>query len=350
MCLFFITINRSMTNNKHKIDYAEFYITNVCNYACTNCNRFNNLNLKGFQKWQDFKDEYKTFSQRLDIKEIAILGGEPFLNPDIYNWIDGIAGLWPNSKIKITTNGSRRKDQKLLQMLMHYQGRVYICYSCHDENYFEPMHNSIMDFLPNSTFEVIWKTQEWKDDYDHIQGDGWPSDVIDITDSKNYVWLKQELDNINVSIYSYQNRYYNVENKKYARLESAWFFNNTAIKNKESTLYVEATSNENKAHSVCISQDCHHFINGTLSKCMIPYTLDVAIKQGNIKISKEDYKLLTSYKPLKADATENEFTNFIKNLENPIDQCKFCPEYIQPEKISIINKKELRNKNLVYFT
>ena len=36
------------------IPNIEFYITNVCNIACPQCNRFNNWNFKGHQIWKDY--------------------------------------------------------------------------------------------------------------------------------------------------------------------------------------------------------------------------------------------------------------------------------------------------------
>lgn len=39
----------------NRLDYMEFYITNVCNLTCTGCNRFNNYKFKGFQRWTEDK-------------------------------------------------------------------------------------------------------------------------------------------------------------------------------------------------------------------------------------------------------------------------------------------------------
>ena len=40
----------------HRLNYAEFYITNVCNLNCTECNRFNNYHFSGHQRWDDYSD------------------------------------------------------------------------------------------------------------------------------------------------------------------------------------------------------------------------------------------------------------------------------------------------------
>ena len=76
------------------------------------------------------------------------------------------------------------------------------------------------------------------------------------------------------------------------------------------------------------------------------------INQGFVNINQKDYKLLADYKPLTTLAKPDEFENFINNLKNPIEQCKFCPEFLQGTgtKISIVNKKDSRKKNVIRFT
>ena len=89
-----------------QLDFADVYITNVCNLNCTDCNRFNNFAFKGHQRWEDYKDDYEKWSSIVNIDHIVILGGEPMLNPDFLLWVDGITALWPSAKVEILTNGS----------------------------------------------------------------------------------------------------------------------------------------------------------------------------------------------------------------------------------------------------
>jgi len=351
---FFIAINRSMTSNKHKIDYAEFYITNVCNYACTNCRSFNNLNLKGFQKWADCKDEYKKFAQRLDIEDIQILGGEPFLNPDIYYWIEGILSLWPNARVKVTTNGSRRQDDKLYNLLIKHNGRLQLDVSCHDENYFDKLHNNIKEFLGNCDTKIISNKTSWNTDYEKFKGEDWPDQPPDINIVEKLPWLMSELDDLGIDLYRYKHKNkrieYTVNNALYAILGQAWNFSKSAIKVSHDKFYVDTKSDIGTAHKACISKYCHHFIDGKLYKCHLPYTLKEAITQEHVAINEEDYKILERYKPLVADESEHKFDKFIKNIKNPIEQCKFCPESSEAEKISIVDKKKMDAKTSVLFT
>jgi hypothetical protein len=85
---------------------VEFYITNICNLTCRGCNRFNNYNFKGHQRWADHADEYEAWAKRLDLPRITILGGEPTLNPDLELWAVNLRRLWPDAVIMIQSNGT----------------------------------------------------------------------------------------------------------------------------------------------------------------------------------------------------------------------------------------------------
>jgi hypothetical protein len=92
---------------------VEFYITNVCNLSCRGCNRFNDLNFKGHQLWDDLAEEYEKWSKRLILPRITILGGEPTLNPDLEKWVSNLRRLWPDSVIMVQTNGTYQRPNHL---------------------------------------------------------------------------------------------------------------------------------------------------------------------------------------------------------------------------------------------
>jgi hypothetical protein len=58
------------SDEKIKIPKAEFYITNVSNLTCSRCNRFNDHAFKGWQKWSDYEQAYKNWSEKIQINQI----------------------------------------------------------------------------------------------------------------------------------------------------------------------------------------------------------------------------------------------------------------------------------------
>jgi hypothetical protein len=83
----------------------EIYITNECNLTCSNCNRFNNYNFKGHYSWEDSAYAIQQWSQRIDAPLITIIGGEPSLHPELQQWVEGVAKLWPDRTVMVQTNG-----------------------------------------------------------------------------------------------------------------------------------------------------------------------------------------------------------------------------------------------------
>ena len=95
------------TNKKYYLpNKVEFYITNVCNLNCDQCNRFNNFDFSGWQNWNDYKEDYRRLAEYIELKFIVLMGGEPLLNPTVVDWIYGLNQTF-DTGIQILTNGTR---------------------------------------------------------------------------------------------------------------------------------------------------------------------------------------------------------------------------------------------------
>lgn len=131
------------------IPHVDFYITNVCNLTCRGCNRFNNLGLKGFQRWSDYASEIEQWAKRLTFNKITIIGGEPTLNPDLENWCCNLRRLWPHTEILIQSNGTYKTSK--IDFLEKYN--IAITASVHDEKMIPDIQKnwSVYTFLIDAT-------------------------------------------------------------------------------------------------------------------------------------------------------------------------------------------------------
>ena len=113
-----------MSTIKHRLNYAEVYITNVCNHSCTHCQSLNNYAFKGHQLWAEHEAQYRVLSNKIDFDTLQIIGGEPTLNPDFEKWVAGIADLWPSTRLEISTNGTRldKINESIYQILKRNSG------------------------------------------------------------------------------------------------------------------------------------------------------------------------------------------------------------------------------------
>lgn len=331
-----------------KLSYAEFYITNVCNLNCTNCNRFNNFAFTGHQKWQDYKHVYSQWADVIEIDKIGIIGGEPLANPDIANWIDGVAELWPASQIVIITNGTRLKHcSSLYNQLLKYQGRVVLDISVHNTDF----EADILDWFPGpvdveyQVSDLVYKA--WTTTWDEISDPSWPkcSSPFDFENLPDRI--KEECRNTHgVSLELWKkNKFTRVI--KDANGVVSWitpfvtFMNSTVIHDLNTNRLSLNHCDPEKSIAVCYSKHCHHFIKGKLYKCGPVGILPEFIEQFSVDISDQDRELIHQYQPAEVEWNINELTKFVDDLVNArsIPQCTFCPSELYPSKINAGTKK-----------
>jgi hypothetical protein len=283
----------------NRLDYAEFYITNVCNLSCSGCNRFNNYKFKGFQRWADHEAEYTQWSKELQFGSIGILGGEPLLNVDFMSWLQGIRRLWPNTHTKVVTNGYYLNQVKGLYNYVESDRRSELWIGIHNKMHKEKILKNIENFLVGPL------TYEFNKDNIYQQ----------------YMWITDS-------------------NGVRLKVEYNWWFHQGAIVATETgkTLH---NSDITKAHNICHSKTCHHLMNGKLYKCGAVALFPEFDKQHILELSDEDRALMNSYRPLSVTDSEETKVNFINNLKNSIPQCKFCPEEYHGEQLFALEKKSL---------
>ena len=320
---------------KHELNYAEFYITNVCNFNCTNCNRFNNYQFTGQQKWEDYADVYKQWSRLITLRNICILGGEPTLNPTFLEWVDGIATLWPDANIKITSNGTRLNSVKgFYDTLATYNGRVSLELGLHNESRKEDITRDCKQFLSALTKESLNNEREiddvWAAAYNQIRDKTWP-DCNTPNEFKSLpAKIRLECTSKGISDGIFANRFnfqkFTDKNNVAITVYTNDMFDASALIENNGVFRLH-NSNPDEAVSACLSKTCHHFIQGKLYKCGAVALLPEFYEQFHFDISPEDKELMHAYEPLTITSTSTKVTEFVNELklEQSIPQCKFCP-------------------------
>ena len=287
----------------------EFYITNVCNIACPQCNRFNDHKFTGYQKWSDYEAEYTEWATKIRLQKICILGGEPLLNPTICDWIVGINRLW-NKRVQVLTNGTRLNHVPGLYEAMRNFGDNagnWIGVSVHNANDLDRHFEEAQKFLKGNTTL-------------HHKGDGvnneftWGADYA-YTDENNvhvHYWVQDQ-------------------------------FTQSAVQRDPETLKFKLhTSDAQQAHNECgfVQHQSHHFIKAKLYKCGPSGLLPEFDNQFKFDISDNDRKILHSYEPLAVYEFAQRGKEFIDNIDDVLDMCKFCPSNRLPlDTIVSLNKK-----------
>jgi len=276
--------------DKPTLTYAEFYITNVCNLTCPQCNRFNNRKFKGHYEFD--LDKYQEWADAVDIQKCSILGGEPTLNPNLAQWIRGIRTCWPTTQGKLATNGTRFQfTSDVVSALAESNWEV--CVSVHNDLMREHVLNEIIKTFGYCQF-------------------------------KEFVYYNGFLGGMRVT---------SQDGIRFEITNGANFHTNIFKDGK----YQLHNSDAELAHTACTMKNCHHFIDAKLYKCGVVYLLPEYFRQTGHPVP----ELYNQYQPLTASAiTQTALDDLNKNA---IPQCQFCPEKIEFTKNHSTFKSKLMN-------
>lgn len=258
-----------------------FYITNVCNLTCKNCDSYNNRNFKGHFYWDDNKDQYYKWASRLQLGEINIYGGEPYTNPDLKKWVVGLKDCFKNtSKFSLSTNGTHLKNNIDLSREIIETG-FYLDVCCHDPALRDQLTSSLDTILSVYSISTIKK-----------------NNTIE----------------------------YYVNDTMVAKLWNSYVFHLNSADRVEQGITFFRRSDIVSAHESCI-RNCLPsiiFLRGKMYKCYL-----TAISQDlttQFQFEEEGSALLNSYVPAQVEYTDEQLTAFFEELKNPIAQCKLCAE------------------------
>lgn len=290
---------------------VEFYITNVCNLTCTNCNRFNDYDFKGWQRWRDYESLHEEWAKKIRLQRVTILGGEPLLNPTVLDWVDGINRLW-NKPVQILTNGTQlNRVPNLYDRLIKFaepgiMARNWIGISLHNLDDKEKCFEEIRLFL--------------KGDVQYVHKD----DPINIDNAYTMGSTHAFYDSngMRVCVWEYDDFY------------------TSAVKRDQFGQLTLHNSDPFKAHQGCgfVMFKCFHFIRGQIYRCGPVALFPEFDQQHPLAINTEDRELINSYKPLTVDSTNEQIRAFFDQNE-PLAQCKFCPENFTMTRLKVVSKK-----------
>jgi len=287
------------------VPYVEFYITNVCNLTCENCNRYNNYKFNGWQAWADYEPSYRHWAKHIKLQAITLLGGEPLLNPTINQWIAGINQIW-NQGVEVLSNGTRLNHVPGLYETIANEPRNWIGVSVHNINDLDRCFEEIRKFLRGPI-------QSWK-----------KSDPENADGSKTY-----------------GGAYGFYDGAVWVRVWISDSFYDSAVRLNASNRLTVYNSDPINAHKNCgfARFKCYHFIKGALYKCGPVALFPEFDQQFHFDISDEDRTLMNSYRPLTADEYPTRGKEFFAELDHVIPQCKFCPSDPTNIQIHAVNKK-----------
>lgn len=347
---------------KYSTKYTTFYITNVCNFNCTDCNSFNNYHFTGKYKWADYAETYKKWSEIFDVGRWEVSGGETMTSNDWIDWVKGINELWPDNEGHIQSNGSlidknRDKLRQLYDIQAKSNGKVRLRYSLHNLHRFDELISEVKEYLgPSWTIHTKENfEQNFLNDYNNIKAESWPSisnfndwhnlieniknecrDVFNLSPETAAVTqlsqlikrFKENFDTANMDVIEFTNH----ENVNVHIMFENMFYPASVRFDHDTKIFSVLNSDPDAAHYACQNKcgrrdglDIPAFVDGKLYKCLTSRVLPDFDRQYHIQMSDSDRAVLHSYLPASIDMSDIELEDWFYNLPNKIKNCKFCP-------------------------
>lgn len=128
----------------NQLQHLQFHVIDNCNLNCKRCHHFSNMAKP--ESYADYESVIRDFVRLRelfdDIGTIAILGGEPLLNPDLSKYIGTIRGLFEHSRLEIITNGIliRNMNSELIDTIKRNNVIVNV-------SYYPVLENTIEDIV-----------------------------------------------------------------------------------------------------------------------------------------------------------------------------------------------------------
>ena len=317
------------------LNYAEINITNVCNLNCPDCVSYNNFEFRGHQRWDEYAGLYQQWSKIVDIDCIAIIGGEPMLNPDFMIWVQQIGTLWPNSTIKIVTNGTQlRRWPELYAQLSTTNTQMSI--SAHGHRNRDMIVHELMTTMaePITITHAVSdeELQEWQRAYNKIRDASWP-DCNRLEDWDNLPpHIQQECQQqFNLDAHQWRQRCYTWivrdANAVTVEVNLTHMFLPSAVQVVDGKLTLH-NSDPRRAIEVCCGRLIHTFFRGRLHKCSQTALLPEFIQQFDVELVDSDRQLINDYVAAEPGWDPTHLTAFIDDIKlgMAVAQCKFCSE------------------------
>ncbi len=88
------------------LDYVELHVVDRCNLNCNACSHFSPMVREDFDHLESFKSDINQMRLYFErINKIRLLGGEPFLDDKLDEYVVLVRQLYPDSIIEVVTNG-----------------------------------------------------------------------------------------------------------------------------------------------------------------------------------------------------------------------------------------------------
>jgi len=263
-----------LTAGLPRVQLLETMATFSCTLACRSCTNYSDYGMKGgYVRWAQMQEWLDLLFTRLRVDCFSIIGGEPFLNPELRLWIENFRERYPYVMLMILSNATLLDKNWWILDSMEKHGMIYLKLTNHQPNagYFQAAKQVILDRFP------------WR-----YEGDNqWfePNKILDLRIESPDTFLR-----------TFRGEYANM--KPY-------------------------DSDPAEAFKICNQQICPLLVDGKLYKCSSIGMLDRALSDHGLS-QDQDWQ---PYKDsgIALDCDDSVLKAWADNIGKPHRVCRMCP-------------------------
>jgi organic radical activating enzyme len=261
------------------LPFLETMITQACNLSCQGCTNYSDIKHSGYVTWKQGQAWLEPWTDRFEIQDFGIMGGEPLINPEVEKWLIGVRDLLPDAQIRFTTNGLLMHRWPDLLSLCHDMGNVVFKITVH-------VKNQIID----NAIEKIFSQFDWEPVIEHGISRWSTSNGLRFQINQPEYFLK-----------TYQNTYHDM---------------------------MPHHSDPEEAFGVCIQKTCPLLYQGKIYKCSTAgLLLDTLARFGKPNWTHWQPYIDPGISP---DSSQDELQAFVDNFGLPNPRCGQCPDKSTP--------------------
>ena len=148
--------------------HIDYHISHLCNLSCESCNHLTNSKHNKILTLKEIENDFLLWYKKIQPCSIHLLGGEPLLNPQIYEILELIRNYFKNSNIKLLTNGLLLHKYPNLPIYLK-NNNIFLKISLHGHNLNENLE--LVNQWVNKydiKYDVIDNTKIWSKRYNGI--------------------------------------------------------------------------------------------------------------------------------------------------------------------------------------
>jgi len=264
---------------KPSLNLLALHLSGKCNLKCKGCTSFSDFQVDDqFIPWSELRPVLKAWGERIDLKCIAISGGEPTMHPDIVDVLLDVRRMFPSTFIDLVTNGTNLVKRPEIVKTLVSLGHACLTVSLHQpqKSYTSAVKKMLLD---SYTWQPCSFRSDWLETSNQI--------FLELRDSSNFL-IPVDGGMGNLSPHS---------------------------------------SDPKEAFANCCFGNSFSLYQNKLYKCSpLQYLPFLLTKSGQIK--DEKWQPYLNYQPLSVTCTDDELLVFFENIDREESVCSMCPSAI----------------------